>query len=394
MRGTMQALELQGQWVPRSGYAPSADEQATGKARNASAVWKDVRLQMQPRALPTPADDQVVIRVRACGVCGSDTHCYEHDAQGYMLFSGAARLPVTPGHEYAGEVVEVGRSVTGLKVGDAVAPEGILWCGRCTPCRAGHFNQCQQLEMTGFSAPGAFAEYIAIGEKYCWKLDALQESLGGDDRVWELGALIEPIGCAYNGMFVAGGGFQPGAHVAIHGAGPIGLAAVMLARAAGAARIAVFDLNPARNQLARELGADFAASPDELRRQGSSPSQAVRDLTRGQGADLQIEAAGAASSTIPEIQKSFAPNGRMVFLGRHDGVAPVEFNPMVTQANAIVGSRGHAGYGIFPNIIRLLASGRLPAARMITARFRFDDVIGAFDRSSARTDGKIMVRFG
>jgi len=393
MNTTMKALALTADWRPRPDYQATPGEIETRRAVNAGMLWAEPRLELGEHPLPRPADDEVLVKVRACGICGSDTHCFQQDEQGYIRFSGPAKLPVIIGHEFAGEVVATGRQVKTLKTGDAVAAESVLWCGVCPACRSGHFNQCRQIEMLGLSSPGAFAEYVAVREKYCWKLDPLRQVCQSDDEVYELGALIEPIGCAYNGLFVAGGGFKPGAYVAIYGAGPIGLGAVLMARAAGAAKILVFDPSEPRNRLAQALGADYAASPGALARQGSSPSAVVAEMTGGQGADMQVEAAGAASATLPEIVKSFAPNGTLVFLGRHDSTALVEFDTLVSQANRMVGARGHAGYGTYGNIIRLIAAGRIPARQMITSRFPFAQVMEAFVRAGARDEGKIMVRF-
>lgn len=393
MKGAMRALILDAVWEPRPGYQLSPQEAETRKSIRANAVWKSPSLKLTDSPIPRIDNDEVLIRVRACGVCGSDTHCYETDSAGYVLFSGSAKLPVTLGHEYSGEVVEVGKNVGSLKVGDAVTAESMVWCGLCVSCRAGNPNQCRRLEMVGFSVPGAFAEYIAVQEKYCWSLNPLKEAFPSGDDAYEMGALIEPIGCAYNGIFISGGGFRPGAYVAVHGAGPIGLAAVLLARAAGAAKIFAFDPSEPRNALARALGADYAASPLALRRQGTSPSEVLRDLTEGHGADLQVEAAGAASSTLPEIEKSLAPNGKMVYLGRHDAGAPFPLDTLVSQANQITGARGHSGHGIYPSVIRLLASGRLPARPMITSKLPFDQAVEAFQRSTERIDGKIILRF-
>ncbi|HEX5033838.1 MAG TPA: scyllo-inosose 3-dehydrogenase [bacterium] len=391
MNGAMRTLVLDAVWEPRPGYPISPQEKESRKAIRASAVWKSPSLQLTESPIPRIGDDEVLIRVKACGVCGSDIHCYETDAAGYVLFSGSAKLPVTLGHEYSGEVVEVGRNVGSLKVGDAVAAESMVWCGLCASCRAGNPNQCRRIEMVGFSFPGAFAEYIAVQEKYCWNLDPLREAFPSGEDAYEVGALIEPIGCAYNGIFISGGGFRPGSYVAVHGAGPIGLAAVLLARAAGAAKIFAFDPSEPRNALALALGADYAASPLALRRQGTSPGEIIRDSTGGHGADLQVEAAGAASATLPEIEKSLAPNGKVIYLGRHDAGAPFPLDTLVSQANQICGARGHSGYGIYPFVIRLLASGRFPARPMITARFPLEKAVEAVRRSTERTDGKIIV---
>jgi threonine dehydrogenase-like Zn-dependent dehydrogenase len=391
MRGMMRALNLEAEWKPRPDYMLLPDEIETRRAVRTNSVWHAPRFELIETPIPAIGDEEVLIKVKACGVCGSDSHFYETDESGYALFSGSAKLPVTPGHEYTGEVVEVGRKVTSLRPGDAVVSESMIWCGNCTSCRSGHPNQCRHMEMLGFSLPGAFADYITIGARYCWKLDGLREAFPQEDALYEAGALVEPIGCAYNGMFVAGGGFRPGAYVAVYGAGPIGLGAVLLARFAGAAKIFVFDISEPRNALALELGADYAASPLVLQQQGTSPGEVLREMTGGHGADLEIEASGAAKATFPEIEKSLAPNGKMIYLGRLDASAPFPLDTMVSQANQIIGVRGQSGYGIYPSIIRLLASGRFPARRMITARFPLDKAIEAIQRSVARKDGKIMV---
>jgi len=389
----MRALVLEATWDPRPRYEVGESERASGKATVASEVWRHPRLEVRTVPDPTPAADEVVVEVRACGVCGSDTHCYETDPDGYILFSGPTRLPCVLGHEYAGRVVAVGRDVRSLSVGDLVTAEGMLWCGLCDACRAGHPNQCRRLEMVGFSAPGAFADYIATRERYCWPIGELAELFGDEDTACEVASLIEPAGCSYNGMFVSAGGFKPGAYCVIYGAGPIGLGAVLMARAGGASLVIVFDVSDARLEVARKLGADHALNPRTLAAQGVRPHQAVRDLTRGQGADIQVEAAGAATVTMPEIERSFAPTGTMVYLGRTGQTAPVFLDTLVSGANKVVGARGHAGYGVYPHIIRLIRGGQVPLHRMVTSRFPFADVVDAVVKSTDRTDGKVMVRF-
>jgi threonine dehydrogenase-like Zn-dependent dehydrogenase len=188
-------------------------------------------------------------------------------------------------------------------------------------------------------------------------------------------------------MFVAAGGFSPGAHVAVFGCGPIGLGAVMLARAAGAARIVAFDGVRERRALARGFGADEAHDPAEV-----PPHEALADATCGEGVDMLVEAAGAAVATMPHIERSFAPGARMVYLGRTGERVPVLLDVLVTQAAGIVGARGHAGGGCFPNVLRLMEAGRIDPRPMIGARYPLGRAIEALERSRARTDGKVMVR--
>ncbi len=389
----MQAIVLEADWDPRPGYRVTPQEVATRKARMASQVWRHPRFERAVVDDPRPAPDEVIVRVRRCGVCGSDTHCYETDADGYVIFSGPVQLPVIPGHEYTGEVVEVGDQVRHLRPGDLVAAEGMLNCGVCEACRVGQPNQCPELDMVGFSSPGAYAEYIAVKERFCWTLNGVADALGSAERALELGALVEPISCSYNGIWVAGGGMRPGAHVAVYGCGPIGLGAIALARAAGAARILAFDTRPERLALATACGADAAWNPRDLARAGEGPADRILEHTGGWGADLHVECAGAATVTMPEIERSLAPGGRMIYLGRTGERAPVMLDALVTQAGGIIGSRGHNGGGCFPRIIRLLELDRLTVAPMITARRPFSEALEALDQSCARTDGKILLDF-
>ncbi len=388
----MKALVLTADWDPRPPYTPTAAELASRKATIASEVWRHPRLELQEVPDPEIGPHEVLIRVRAVGVCGSDTHCLETDPEGYILFSGPTALPVILGHEYSGEVVAVGSAVRDLAPGHLVACEGMLYCGVCEACRRGQPNQCPRLEMVGFSAPGAYAEYITAHEKHCFRVDGIADRFGDAQLGLEIAALIEPIACPFNGMFVAAGGMLPGSHVAVYGCGPIGLGAVLLARAAGAASIAAFDISKERCELALAIGADLAHDPRELASAGSSPADVVLELTGGWGADMQVEAAGAAHATMPEIERCFAAAGKMVYLGRTGMKPPVMLDVLMSKASSITGARGHAGSGCFPSIIRMLERGIMDPSAMITARMPLDRVIPALERSCLRTDGKIMLR--
>lgn len=382
----MKAVMMHATWDPREGYVPDAQENRSGKARMASQVWRHPRFDWEDVPDPTCSRDGVVLKVRRCGVCGSDTHCYETDPQGYILFSGPTRLPCVIGHEYTAEVVEVGPDVQDLRVGDLVCAEGMLSCGVCEVCRIGRPNQCPRLEMVGFSAPGAYAEYISAKERFIWNIGGLAERFGDADAALDMAALVEPIGCAYNGMVVSAGGIPPGGWIVVFGCGPIGLGAIALARAAGAAGIIGFDVVPERIALALAMGADEAYDPRTV-----DVVEVIRRMSRGAGADMMVEAAGAAHLTMPAIERSFAAGGRMVYLGRTGQRAPVNLDVLVTQAAGIVGARGHSGSGCFPRILRLMERGRLHVAPMITTRFAFDQTLDALAKSTDRKDGKVMV---
>lgn len=384
----MRAVVLDGEWAPR---APLSAAEERSQRAPGSVAWRHPRYRLAQVPEPRCGPREVLVRVRACGVCGSDTHCYETDAQGYVVFSGPMRLPVVPGHEYAGEVVEVGSEVRGLRVGELVCAEGMLHCGVCEACRVGQPNQCPHLEMVGFSAPGAWAELISVEERFCWSLDRLAQRLGSARRALELGALVEPLSCPYQGIWVSGRGMRPGDHAAVFGCGPIGLGAIALARAAGAATIIAFDVSPARCASALALGADEAHDPRKLAEEGSSPAEEVRRLTRGWGADLLVEAAGAALHTMPQIERAMAPGAQMIYLGRTGERVPVALDTLVSGASSIVGSRGHGGAGAFRRVVRLMEEGRLDPSAMITGRMPLDRALEALERSTEREDAKILL---
>jgi len=388
----MKGLVLTAEWDPRPDYQVSEWERKTGKAVTGSSVWRTPRLSLESLAEPKPGPGEVLMRPRACGVCGSDVHFFETDAQGYMLYPGLTRFPVVIGHEFSGEIVEVGRDVTDLRAGDMVTAEEMIWCGECTPCRNGYPNQCLRLEEIGFTINGAQADYLAIGAKYCWKINALVERYGTKEKAFEAGALCEPTSVSYNAMFSRAGGFAPGGHVVVFGTGPIGFAAIALARAAGAAKIIAFEVSAMRQELARQVGADVVLDPVALERQGTRPRQAIMELTGGEGAAMLVEAAGAPPKTIPEMEASMAVGGKIVMIGRASERAPVYLEHFQTHAAQIYGAQGHSGYGNFPNVIRLMASGRIDLTPIITSRFTLDQGVEAIKKATRREDGKIMIR--
>ncbi len=383
----MKALVLDAKWDPRPEYPLSDWEKKTGKAITGSSVWRHPKLEVRQVADPKPGPDDVLLRVKACGVCGSDIHFYEHDADDYILYPGLTKFPTTTGHEFSGEVIEVGANVKDLKVGDMVTAEEMIWCGYCTPCRNGYPNHCENLEEIGFTIPGAFAECIAIGAKYCWKLDAIAEKYGSIDKAYEAGSVVEPTSVAYNGMFPRAGGFAPGAYVAVFGAGPIGLASVALARASGAGLVASFEVSPNRRELAKKLGADLVYDPTQV-----SPSQTLMDLSKGEGFDFMVEAAGAPLKTIPEMEKALAISGKIVQIGRAAQRVPMYLETLQVRRGQVFGSQGHSGDAVFPSVIRMMASGRLDMTQMITARYGLEKTVEAIAASGERFHGKITVK--
>jgi hypothetical protein len=388
----MRALMLDAKWEPKKGYAVSDFEKQTGKAITGNSIWKTPALKVQDVPAPKVGPKDVLLKIKACGVCGSDIHFYETDREGYVMYPGLTKFPCITGHEFSGVVQEIGKEVQDLKVGDTVTAEEMIWCGECKPCRAGFFNHCSNLEEIGFTINGAFADYLSIGSKYCWKLDALKERYSDAETVFELGATVEPTSVAYNAIFIRAGGFKPGAYTVVYGGGPIGLTAIALVKAAGAAKVIAFETVEERRKICSRMGADHVYDPVALVKQGTSPGQVVLDLTHGEGAEFQVEAAGAPGLTIPEMEKALAINGKIVQVGRAAERVPMYLEAFQVRRGQLFGSQGHSGDEIFPNVIRLMASGAIDNRPMITARYKLSEAVEAIKRSGSRTDGKIMVK--
>lgn len=253
---------------------------------------------------PTPGDEEVVLKVGRCGICGTDLHRTEDNLITY-------REGTIPGHEFSGEVVAVGKGVEHLKVGDAVTSLPYLGCNRCVHCLRGFPAFCAKVRNVGTEThPGAFADYVAVSAPFTLKLPA---NLSLSD-----GALIEPVAVALRGVLRAQ--IQPGSRVLILGAGPIGLAVAYWARRAGAAKVAIQASSSRRAEIAGEMGADLFILPEE----GEEPAKSARRAMDG-APDVVFECVGAPG-LIDQAVATVRPQGMVVVLGacaHHDTWTPV-----------------------------------------------------------------------
>lgn len=360
----MRAVVIRGRWAPRPGCAGSEVDPTRGWARIGNHVWRWPEAFTDDVPLRPPDRGEVVIRVAACGLCGSDRALCQSDGDGYMRYSGQVRLPLVPGHEISGEVVEVGPEVRRLRVGDPVCCDNMWACGNCRACLGGAFNQCQALEELGFTIPGGLAEYVTLWERCCWPVEGIL-SRWGTREGYRAAALVEPAAVAYQGMFLETDGVPAGGTVVVYGTGPVGLAAVALARQAGAGSVLAFKRRREDAELALQMGANAVFAWEDLQEAAVTPSEVVRDLTGGWGADLQVEAAGAFQQTLPEMLRALAPRGKILLLGRSAQRTSVELEPLVAMAGRLTGSIGHEGASTFPPLIEQMARGNLDLRPMI-----------------------------
>lgn len=387
----MKALSVSAEWAPRPDYKLTPYEAETRISMNGNATWRNPKWELIDKPQPKiSAPDELIVRVKACGVCGSDLHMYETDDDGYMLLAYRTRFTCVMGHEFSGEVVEIGSGVTRFQVGDFVTSEEINYCGECRACKLGLFNQCVTALDIGFTVDGAFAEYIVLRERFCWSLNGLRERYD-DEKVFEIGAICEPTSVAYEAVFTRTGGFSAGADVAVFGLGPIGLAATALARAAGAARVIAVDTLATRRDLALQVGADAVLDPIELAKAGSSPAQEILDLTHGHGVALAVEASGAYSKVMPEIEDSIDYGGKVSVVGIDSAAAPVTFSKYIVKAGSLYASLGHCGAD-FGYVIGLHEAGRIDMSQMVTARYSLAEGMSAIEKAQERIDAKVLVK--
>lgn len=290
--------------------------------------------------IPTPGDDEVLIRVAACGICGTDRHI--------MHGEFATRPPVIIGHEYAGTVVAVGARVTDLHAGDAVAVDPNIVCGECRPCLRGQVHMCRNLTALGVNRDGGFAEYAVAPRKQCHRLPngmALRD-----------GALVEPLACCVHGSDLAG--VRPGDRVAVIGAGAIGQLLAQLARLSGAATVLVSDTVAERRELAVSLGADVAWDPTR-----GDPTQPGGPLEGG--ADVVIEAVGSRATNRQAIEWA-APAGTVLWFGVTPPGHTVEVEPNLIFEKELRIQGARINPFTHSRAVALLAGRRVQVAPLIT----------------------------
>jgi threonine dehydrogenase-like Zn-dependent dehydrogenase len=382
----MQALVLDGEWAPRDSYDPTATERDGQRANTSSAIWRHPELHIKDRDRPEPASDEVLIRVRYAGVCGSDVSMIETNDSGYMHYSAYTALPNVIGHEFSGEVVETGSDTRMFSEGDLVTAEVTDYCGRCDMCRRGFTGHCEHFEQLGFTVPGAFSEYITVPEKLLWDVSPLWDAYDSKSELLQAAATVEPSTITYNGLFGRAEGIRPGDYYAFHGIGPIGLTGMNVARAAGAGAVLAFEPSAARREIARKLGFEYVFDPSE-----TSPIEAVADVTAGAGVDVHVETAGAVGLTYPVIEDTLAETANVVHISNAGEPAPVDLRKYQANTAQIYGSEGHTGDRIYPSVIRLMANGLIDNLPIVTSTFDIAEADEAVEQATKRVDGKVLV---
>jgi len=324
------------------------------------------RIAVESREVPRPGPSDLLIRVKACGVCGTDVHILDDE------------FPAPPGialgHEYTGVVTEVGREVNGFAPGDSVAVDPNIACQMCHACRRGDVHLCEKLEALGVTRDGGFAELCALPATQAYHLPpglSLEESV-----------LLEPLSCCLHGLDLAN--VRPGDRVAILGAGPIGLLMTQLVRNAGASYVLVSDPIPDKRTLAARLGADEVVDPktiplgDALRRRAP------------EGADAVLECVGAPATAAQALDLA-RRGGTVVWFGVNPPGATIPVEPYAIYRKELTIRAAFVNPHTFARAIHLLTQGRVQGAPLISHRFDLAGVAEAIATVKAGRAIKALV---
>ena len=328
-----------------------------------AALWhglKDIRVENieEPKVKP----GYVKIKVAYCGICGSDLHEY---LAGPIFIPvdqphpvSKDKAPIVMGHEFSGEVVEVGEGVTNVKVGDRVCIEPIYNCGTCPSCKKGHYNVCEKLGFVGLSGGyGGFAEYSVVPSHMVHKIP--------DNMTLEQAALVEPTAVAVHA--VRQSGLKLGDTVAVFGAGPIGLLVIQSARAAGASKIIAVEVSPERQAFAKKVGVDVVVNPLEV-----NAVEAIKSHTNGLGVDVAFEVAGI-EPTINMAVQSVKTEGNVVNISIWEKPANIHLNQFILSEKRMTSIIAYRN--IFPEVIQLIANGQIKASELVTKRISLDEIV-------------------
>ena len=329
------------------------------------------RLELEEAPRPEVGADELLIEVAACGICGSDVH-------GYDGSTGRRIPPIVMGHEAAGTVAAMGADVTEFAVGDRVTFDSTVFCGVCEYCKKGEVNLCNRREVIGvscaeFRRAGAFAEYLTVPARVAYKLP--------DELGFAEAAMLEAVSVALHGVAVSA--MRGGESVLVIGAGMIGLLLLQAARASGAARVYASDVDATRLTLAAEMGATetFLAS-------GATLTEEVLRRTNGGGVDVVLEAVGREETIATGID-CVRKGGTVTLVGNISPQVSIPLQKVVSRQIRLQGSCASAGE--YPEAMRLIASGAIKVAPLITAVAPLSEGPRWFERLYAREPNVMKV---
>jgi L-iditol 2-dehydrogenase len=338
-----------------------------GELMKALLLSRNGHLELAELPQPNAGPDEVLVRVAACGICGSDVH-------GYDGSSGRRIPPIVMGHEAAGTVASVGAKVAGYKTGDRVTFDSTVYCGECEFCRRGEANLCDRRQVIGVSCGdyrrhGAFAEFVVVPARILYRLP--------DSFEFSEAAMLEAVSVALHAVRVSEAG--TGDAVLVIGAGMIGLLILQAARAAGCGRVLVADVEATRLELARQLGADETIHVSSTVSGANLAPEAIQ-LTGGRGVDVSYEAVGR-NATVSAAIDATRKGGTVTLVGNITPEVTLPLQKVVSRQLRLQGSCASAGE--YPEAIEMIADGRIKVKPLITAIASLEEGPRWFERLHA-----------
>ena len=318
---------------------------------------------------PGPGYNDLLIRIHKTAICGTDMHIYHWDEWSQKTIP----VPMVVGHEYAGEVIEIGQEVRGFAVGDRVSGEGHITCGYCRNCRAGRRHLCRNTVGVGVNRPGCFAEYLVIPAYNAFKLP--------DEISDDLAAVFDPFG---NAVHTALSFDLVGEDVLITGAGPIGIMAGAVARHVGARHVVITDLNEYRLELARKMGATRAVNVEN-----EKLDDVMGELGMTEGFDVGFEMSGVPSAFC-DMLTCMNYGGKVALLGIPPQEMIIPWPEVIFKGLVIKGIYGREMFETWYKMASLLQSG-LDLSPIITHRYPVDDFQRGFDTMASGQSGKVIL---
>jgi threonine 3-dehydrogenase len=342
---------------------------ATMKALRKTKAAKGLEIQKVP--VPSIGALDVLVRVSATSICGTDLHI-----DGWDRWSqGRIKPPVTLGHEFCGIVERVGEDVSAVRPGDFVSAEMHLNCGHCHQCRLGEAHICQNLKIIGIDMDGAFAEFVKIPATNIWKLDAAIPE--------HYAAILDPLGNAVHTVLA---GAIAGQTVLVTGCGPIGLMSIAVAKACGSSTVFVTETNEHRRAMAEEMGADHVLNPA-----CEDPVKKILDATGGTGVDVLLEMSGQPAA-IQQGFKALRAGGRASLLGIPTENVPLDLvQDVIFKGATLQGIYGRRMYGTWVQMTALLKAGRVNLEPLFGERMVLDNFEAAFAKLHSGMAGKILM---
>ena len=318
---------------------------------------------------PEVGHNDILIKIRKTAICGTDVHIYNWDEWSRKTIP----VPMVVGHEYAGEIVDMGQEVQGYKIGDRVSGEGHITCGHCRNCRAGRRHLCRNTIGVGVNRPGCFAEYLSLPAVNAFKLP--------DNISDDLAAVFDPFG---NAVHTALSFDLVGEDVLITGAGPIGVMAAAVCRHVGARHVVITDVNDYRLDLARKMGVTRAVRADR-----EDLKDIMRELNMIEGFDVGLEMSGAAGA-FRSLLAVMNHGGKVALLGIPPSDTAIDWNQVIFKGLFIKGIYGREMFETWYKMVAMLQSG-LDLSPIVTHRFAVDDYEKGFAAMLSGESGKVIL---